>query len=178
MKTACTQTLYESELSFRYPMLLYPRKLQMYHIRNLLHLFLNSRSQMAAKRLDWFNPWNKWGSVLWHGWSVFSKHIYIEVFLWLRYFHFCPTILSNFESVQVPHYVWHQMLYENCWGHLFLIQIMSTVSHHGWHNKKISTKLHSISVIWTSHHGHSAVFVRLIAYWLLVWQTRDLILGR
>jgi len=143
----------------------------------LLQVFPNSLSQMATKELDWFNPRNKWGSVLWHGWLIFNEHICTEVILCLG-INCLHTGLSNFVSVQVPHYVWHLMLYENTWEQLFLIQIMNTGLHRGWHNKKINTKLHSISVIWTSHHGHSAAFARLIVFWLLVWQKRNLILGR
>jgi hypothetical protein len=41
MKAACIQTLLESELSFMCYIFQYLRKLQIYHISKLLHVFLN-----------------------------------------------------------------------------------------------------------------------------------------
>jgi len=55
MKTACVQNLHESELSFVYYMVLYPRKLQIYGISKLLRVFSEYPVICASCKLLWIS---------------------------------------------------------------------------------------------------------------------------
>jgi hypothetical protein len=59
MKTTCTKTLHETELTFMYYMLLYPTKLQIYRSPKLLHVSLSSLyySSNVIKFRDLLNIW-------------------------------------------------------------------------------------------------------------------------